>query len=163
MPSAEPAADGYVLALEEARRALDEQERAVAELRARAGTLISAATIATSFLGAPLVAGDHLGPASAVAVGAFVLQSLATLTLLWSRWEFEFALNPALIIARYVEPIAGKPAPLLRLRRELALHMDAGAELNRTSIARMTTIFRTSCVLLTTEIVAWVVAILFGA
>jgi len=28
MPTADPAADGYALALEEARRALDEQERA---------------------------------------------------------------------------------------------------------------------------------------
>jgi len=86
MRPADPSADGYVLALEEARRALDEQERAVAELRARAGTLVSAATIATSFLGAPFVADRRLGVASAVAICAFVLLSVATLTLLWSRW-----------------------------------------------------------------------------
>jgi hypothetical protein len=43
--------DAYRLAYEEARRALDEQERAVVELRSRAGQLIAAAAITTSFFG----------------------------------------------------------------------------------------------------------------
>jgi hypothetical protein len=49
VPAADP--DGYALAYDEAKRALDEQERVVAELRSRAGTLIAAAAITTSFLG----------------------------------------------------------------------------------------------------------------
>jgi hypothetical protein len=38
-------------AYDKAKRALDEHERVVAELRSRAGTLIAAAAITTSFLG----------------------------------------------------------------------------------------------------------------
>jgi hypothetical protein len=41
----------YQLAYDEAKRALDEQERAVFELRSRAGQLIAGAAIATSFFG----------------------------------------------------------------------------------------------------------------
>lgn len=41
----------YQLAYEEARRAPDEQERAVVELRSRAGQLVAAAAITTSFFG----------------------------------------------------------------------------------------------------------------
>jgi hypothetical protein len=128
--------DGYALALEEARRALDEQDRAVAELRARAGTVISAATIATSFLGAPFVTAEDLGPATWIAIMAFVFLSFATLALLWPRWQLEFGLRAASIIDSYVEPLVGKPATSPRLRRNLALHMDQSAELNRARISR---------------------------
>ncbi len=38
-------AEGYALAYEEAKRALEEQERVVTELRSRAGVLIGAAAI----------------------------------------------------------------------------------------------------------------------
>jgi hypothetical protein len=43
--------DGYALAYREARMGLEDQERSVVELRARAGALIAAASIATSFFG----------------------------------------------------------------------------------------------------------------
>lgn len=154
-----PPIDGYALALEEARRALDEQERAVAELRSRAGTLISAATIATSFLGAPFVADRQLAAAGTIAIAAFVLLSLATLVLLSPRWAFEFSLAPEFVIATFAEPIASKAPPPSRLRREMAMHMGASSALNRNRISRMGAIFQIACVLLTTEIVAWVVAI----
>jgi hypothetical protein len=161
MPSSD--ADTYTLVLEEARRTLDEQERTVAELRARAGTLISAATIATSFLGAPFVMSGHLGPAASVAIAAFVLLSFATLATLWPRWQFEFVLSAAQLIDVYVESIVEPPATSVRLRRELALHMDRSAQLNRARISRLTTIFRVACALLTTEILAWVAAIAVGS
>ena len=157
------AADGYALALEEARRTLDEQERAVAELRSRAATLISAATIATSFLGAPFIHDGHLGPASAVALGAFVLLSFATIALLLQRWEFEFSLGARTILTSYVEPIAVRPVEPARIHRDLAIHMDASSNANRHRIVSMTTIFHIGCVLLTTEILAWVVAIVLDA
>ncbi|HEX5857669.1 MAG TPA: hypothetical protein VFY91_06130, partial [Microbacterium sp.] len=45
------AAPAYELAYEEARRALDGQERALGAVRTRAGVVLSAAAIVTSFLG----------------------------------------------------------------------------------------------------------------
>jgi len=50
-----------VLAYEKAKRALEEQQRVVAELRSRAGVLIGAAAITTSFFGgiiSAMMAGD---------------------------------------------------------------------------------------------------------
>jgi hypothetical protein len=51
-------AKSYELAFEEAGRALDAQERAVNELRSRAGVLIAAAAITTSFFGSRAITGD---------------------------------------------------------------------------------------------------------
>jgi hypothetical protein len=49
--SSDPDPDAFRLAYEEARPGLDDQERAVVELRSRAGTLIAGAAITTSFFG----------------------------------------------------------------------------------------------------------------
>jgi hypothetical protein len=58
--AAENEAKSYGLAFEEAGRALDAQERAVNELRSRAGVLIAAAAITTSFFGSRAITGDGL-------------------------------------------------------------------------------------------------------
>ncbi len=50
-----------MLAYKKAKRALEEQQRVVAELRSRAGVLIGAAAITTSFFGgiiSAMMAGD---------------------------------------------------------------------------------------------------------
>ena len=49
--ASEPDPAAFRLAYEEAKRGLDDQEQAVVELRPRAGTLIAAAAITTSFFG----------------------------------------------------------------------------------------------------------------
>jgi hypothetical protein len=63
-------AKSYELAFEEAGRAFDAQERAVNELRSRAGVLIAAASITTSFLGSRAITGDRLGVWVVLAVAA---------------------------------------------------------------------------------------------
>lgn len=60
-PAADPAS--YELAYEEAKRALEEQERAVSELRSRAGQLIAAAAITTSFFGGRAIGSTSTRPA----------------------------------------------------------------------------------------------------
>lgn len=59
-PARAGAPEGYALAYEEAKRALEEQERVVAELRSRAGVLIGAAAITTSFFGGGCWAGTYM-------------------------------------------------------------------------------------------------------
>ena len=73
---------GYALAYDEANRALDEQERVVAELRSHAGTLIAAAAITTSFLGGRFST-HHLHPLAWAAIGCFAFVGLTLLALLW--------------------------------------------------------------------------------
>jgi hypothetical protein len=80
--TADPA--GYALAYDEAKRALDEQERVVAELRSRAGTLIAAAAITTSFLGGRILSSHHLHPLAWAAIGCFAFVGITLLVLLWA-------------------------------------------------------------------------------
>lgn len=119
-PAPDPAA--YNLAYEEAKRALEEQERAVSELRSRAGQLIAAAAITTSFFGGRAI-GSHVHLASWVAIGCFIGLSLSVLAILWHRRDWEFALSPAQLITTYIEPTDDPPVDLPTIHRDLALHM----------------------------------------
>jgi hypothetical protein len=160
VPSTEPRADGYAIALEEARRALDEQERAVAQLSTRAGLLISAAAVVTSLLGGPILARGALDVASWVAIAAFVGVAAAVLAILSPRRDWEFALHPALLIGDYVERTPPAPVPL---QRELALSIGVSITRNQRALDRMMTTFNIGSVLLAIEILAWVVSIATGA
>lgn len=153
---------GYALALEEGRRTLEEQERAVAEIRSRAGTLLSAAAIATSFLGSPLL--TH-GPniATWFAIGAFAGLTVATLRVLWPRYEWEFSIQPVTLIETYIEaPDAQDPLSLPSLHRDIAIHMDESASRNQKELDLLTRAFRIAGALLAIEIVASVFSIVGG-
>lgn len=160
MPQTDPSATGYALALEEARRALDEQERAVTDIRSRAGTLISAAAIATSFLGGPLLARAELGVAGWIAIVAFVAVSAATFVILWPRRPLELSLRPRRIIAAYLERPDGRTYTASAIERDLALYMDFSASQNRRQLRLLEISFRFATLMLTTEILAWVAALL---
>src|ERR1700722_4739037 len=75
--------EGYSLAYREARRGLEDQERSVVELRARAGALIAAAAITTSFFGSQTLVRHDIGAAAWVAIGCFVLLGFTVLLVLW--------------------------------------------------------------------------------
>ncbi len=61
------------LSYELSLRTLTQQESSLNELRARTGTLIAAASLATSFLGGAAIARDGLDGWSVVALIAFVV------------------------------------------------------------------------------------------
>jgi hypothetical protein len=82
----EETARGYEVVYREAVRALDFQRNAFDALRARVGYLLSAATIATSFLGG-LALRDHSDEGSWIAIGLFVGFGAFALRLLWPRAE----------------------------------------------------------------------------
>ena len=153
----DPAA--YLLAYEEAKRALDEQERAVFELRSRAGQLIAGAAITTSFFGGQALR-HELHAMSWIAVVCFVALSIAVLVILWPRRDWEFNLSPAEFINTYVEPVDGEPLDLPSIHRDLSLHMGNSAALNREQLRRLTGAFRIGAVLLVAEVIAWVIALI---
>ncbi|MFI5005002.1 MAG: hypothetical protein ACHQE6_08305 [Solirubrobacterales bacterium] len=150
---------GYALAYREARRGLEDQERSVVELRARAGALIAAAAITTSFFGGQTLARRDIGGAGWVAIGCFVLLGFAVLLVLWPRRDWEFSLAPDEFIATYLEPTDGEPMELHLIERDLALHMGRSAELNRRQLRTSMTVFRLGALLLVAEVLAWVVAL----
>jgi hypothetical protein len=157
--SNEASGAGYALAYREARRGLEDQERSVVELRARAGALIAAAAITTSFFGSQTLARHDVDAAGWVAIGCFVLLSFAVLVMLWPRRDWEFSLGPEDFIATYLEPADGEPLELHLIERDLALHMGGSTELNREQLNTLVTIFRFGASLLVVEVLAWVLAL----
>lgn len=151
--------DGYALAYSEARMGLEDQERAVVELRTRAGALIAAAAIATSFFGGQTLVKPDIGAAAWIAIGCFVLLGFAVPMVLWPRRDWEFSVAPDQFIATYLEPAEGESLALHLIERDLALHMGCSAELNRRQLRTLMGVFRVGAVLLLIEVLAWVVAL----
>ena len=150
---------GYALAYREARRGLEDQERSVVELRARAGALIAAAAITTSFFGGQTLTRHDVGVAGWVAIGCFVLLGFAVLAMLWPREDWEFSVAPADFVATYLEPTDGEALDLHLIERDLALHMGRSAKLNRDQLNTLVRVFRFGALLLVIEVLAWVVAL----
>ena len=155
-PTEENAAKAFELAFEEAGRALDAQERAVNELRSRAGVLIAAAAITTSFFGSRAVTGDQLSAWVWVAVGAFIVVGGCVLLVLWPRSDWSFSASAADIIAEYIEP---DPIEFPLVHRDLALHRSTAYDTNARQLGRLFLVFRVGLVLLVVEVAAWVVAL----
>jgi hypothetical protein len=144
--AAKASRDGYALAYREAGMGLEDQERSVVELRARAGALIAAAAITTSFFGGQTLVKHDISAAAWIAIGCFVLLGFAVLLVLWPRRDWEFSAE-------------GEPLALHLIERDLALHMGRSAELNRHQLRMLMGVFRVGAVLLVVEVLAWVVAL----
>jgi hypothetical protein len=154
-----PAA-GYALAYREARRGLEDQERTAVELRGRAGALIAAAALTTSFFGGQTLARHAIDTPAWVAIGCFVLLAFAVLFVLWPRRDWAFTPAPAKLIATYLEPGERDPTELHVIQRDLALHIGGSITSNRRRLRMLTAAFRAAALMLVAEIVAWMVALL---
>lgn len=146
-------AEVYALAYEEAGHALDHQERRHVELCGRGAALMAIAAVAMSLFGGPAAGHAPASPALYVAVVAFLGVCFCVLGLLWPR-HIGVATNVGELIPAYAEP---HRMPLALVHRELALHRAAGFVHNREVLERMTGLARIALVLLSVEIVAWVV------
>jgi len=157
MLSAAPAADGYALALEEARRALDAQERVVAQLSIRAGLLISAAAIVTSFLGGPVLARSDIDLAAWLATAAFIAVTWPSSRSsgLGGRWSSRCTPSRS-------SSGSSKP-PTRRIPKAFGerwrFHMGRSIDRNAREISAMMTSFHIASVLLAMEIGAWVMSL----
>jgi hypothetical protein len=146
----------YALAFDEAGRALDGQERTVNELRSRAGVLIAAAAITTSFFGARAITGE-LSTTVWCAVVAFALVGASVLVVLWPRSEWQFSASATDLIATYIE--TDVPASLPQIHRDLALHRSASYDRNARQLRMLFGAFRAGLVLLVVEVGAWMIAL----
>lgn len=126
---------GYELAFDEGGRALDAQERAVNELRSRAGMLIAAAAITTSFFGSRAVTGGEPSLASWCAIVAFVLVAATVLAILWPWRDWEFNASPTDLIATYIETTS--PATIAEIHRDMALHGSASYACNAKLLGKL--------------------------
>jgi len=146
----------YKVAYDEAVRALSEQQEVIESLRTRAGLLLSAAAVTTSFLGAQALDGGDSSLSAWLATIGFIGVALVSLAILWPR-EWEFTANPQDLIQTYIEN-AG-PAPAGELHRDLSLHMHASYAVNRAGLKELVIFFQIASGLLTVEVILWVIAI----
>jgi hypothetical protein len=144
---------------------LGEQERSVSGLRTRAGTVLAAASIASSFLGSRAttklpdwsILGVHVGHGSLdvwsfLAVIAFLLTGGASVWILLPR-RFVFAFEARTLLAASDEVAGG--VEVADGYRALTLWMAPSINDNRRGIQSLNRWFVASCVALGVEIVLW--------
>jgi hypothetical protein len=150
------------LAYDEAVRSIESQEGVVDNLRTRAGTVLAAASLVTSFLGGQVLAQPVLANGVVVrpeietpgwiAIGAFVLLAVLSLWILWPRkWRFETSAEQIL------KQLEGKTEPLDTIYGQLAAFKDQDRRTNRSKLVWLFRLFQLACLLLVVETVAWIV------
>jgi hypothetical protein len=147
----------YEAVYKEAVRALDLQRAALDVMRTRVGFLMSAATIATSFLGG-LALKDRAGIGGWVAIVLFAGFGGVALRILWPRAEGAdgFTASASETIDGYIE--GAQAFTLGEMYRDLALYAEVYHNGNRDRhLVPLTRDFRIAISLLALEILAWVV------
>jgi hypothetical protein len=146
----------YEIAYREAIRALDYQRAAIDALRTRVGYLVSAAAIATSFLGG-LALEDGAGIGGWVAIGLFVVFGAVSAKILWPRAEGAegFTSRPSVL----VETLDALPeSESGTVYRDLSLYAEEAHDYNTENhLKPLTDWFRAAILLLMAEIAAWVI------
>ena len=143
----------------EAVRTLDHQEATLDNLRARAGLLLTAPAVATSFLGAAALGEtDNTAPWSAIAIVLFVVVGVLCVGLLWPRSNWKWRFRPSELLSDYVE--ATSPADLNEMYRDLALHLEQNYRDNNDRLKPLWLSFQAATGLLAAEVLCWLVALL---
>ena len=144
----------YALAFDEAQRGLARQEASLDELRSRTGTLVGAAAVAVSFLGASAASGGF-SLAGQLGIVAFIaLATLAVVILLPFRgWVFDDEVGA--LFSTYIE--ADDPADIVEMHRDLALHHAAHIGHNEILLSRLYWAFRVAAGLLVLQVLLMLV------
>ena len=144
----------YRIAYDEAVRALSQQQSTIESLRTRAGLLLSAAAITTSFLGAQALNDGGPGLPTWLALSSFMGLSIAALAILWPH-RLEFTADPANVIESYIE--TEEPLSAAEIHRDLSLHMHDSYADNLLGQKQLAPRFRLAGALLTVEVVFWLI------
>lgn len=149
--TAENVDDGrYALALDEARRAMEQQRADLAGLRDRAGTLLGFTGLASALLGGLAIRdGAKIGGWTWIAAVTFVLIAAAVLFVLWPR-----TLTLSLDSPTLVTWIEDHDADATKMRRDAALWLDGHYVENRKTLNWMYRAYTAAIVLLMLEISA---------
>ncbi len=147
----------YRLAYDEALRSIAHQEATLDEMRSRAGLLLAALSVVTSFLGGSTIAAHGLGPMALLASVLFAGAGGILVSLLWPRKGWMFRFTPEEIIGVYVE--ADNPAEVNYMYRDLALHLGGNLSKNERRMSRLWRGFQWACALLVAEVLVWLLAL----
>lgn len=146
----------HEIAYQAALKAIDRQSEALASLRGRAGTLLSAAALVASFLGVPALQsagggwGDAFGLAGLIGVLSLTLVILAP-------YKLVFRLSATVLLEDHV--YVENPTPVRDLQAFLARTIDGHHDQNEIKLRRLNFCFQLACVCLGVETVAWLAGI----
>jgi len=153
----------YALAYRESDRALSEQQQVLNQLWARAGTVIAATAVSTSFLGGIVLDRyrDAAGWQQALAVGGLAFFILTMVLGLWTLWPWhgwKFAADGQTL----VQWVDAEKADLDRMHKNLALQQTIWWHENHALLTRLFTRFRLAIISLLLEIVLWLAVVIGG-
>jgi hypothetical protein len=146
----------YKVAYDEAVRALSEQQATIESVRSRAGLLLSAAAVTTSFLGAQALQDGSSGFCSWLALLSFVAVAATSLAILWPR-SWESTANSRKVLESCIESV--EEVRIEDLYRDLSLRMQVSFSANHQGLNELAALFQAGSGLLTIEVVLWVAAI----
>jgi hypothetical protein len=144
------------LIYQEALRGLVQQRSEVESLRGRAGTLIFAASFASSLLGSVALA-NGFGPLDWVAVALLLLIGGIAAMLLWPYYDLAFRLDPDDLMARYVD--RDDDVPMATMHRQLARRLGADWRRNGRVVRRLRVALQAALVTLLVMMLAWMLSI----
>jgi hypothetical protein len=161
--------EAYKVAYDESVRMLTQQGSALDNLRTRAGTLVAAASLVTTFVGAQafakpsLTKGDHgfvlvtqkLDIWGWLAIAALVGVLVCSLVVLFPRRDFIYGQSAKQLIG----DLESKP-PLMsleRTQRAVAMNLEENFDANEKVLRRLGNFFTAGSVLLVAETILWIV------
>lgn len=138
------------VALDLALKAIDRQEKRLDELRGRGGTLVAAASIAASVLGAQASRSGSLEPLAALAIVAYLGCVLATLyVLLPHSLVLEFRGSVLFELAEEADASSEEAT------RAAAMWIEEFHEQNRDQLAQLSRWYSAAVIAVGIEIVLW--------
>jgi hypothetical protein len=147
---------------EESVRTLSQQKEVLDGLRARAGTLLGAVSIATAFLSSQALDTTELGSLEWIVIVLFCLVVLLSLAVLVPfPWSWKFAHHPHLLIGIHLEserpPPRWKPSSPSEIYRNISYWNGVHYDKNGRKLALMFFLFTAACLALAAEIVIWLI------
>ena len=149
--------ENYKLAFEEARRGLENQQGRVDELRSRAGTLLAAIAVATSFLGSEALSAQDSGCLVWAGFVFFALSMVCAIWILLPQDDWRFEANVKTIIEDWVE--REPPFTESELHRKLGLEMEGYFLANGVKLRTLYWVFTAASGFLLLELTTFALAI----
>lgn len=145
----------YEIAYAEAVRSFAELHAVIDSFRTRAGLLLSAAAVTTSFLAPQALRGGATSVCAWLGLAAFASVAGVSLAILWPR-HWDFAARPSELIE------SANPITPAELHRSLSGHIDRSYARSRGALDKLVLLFELASSLLCLEVVLWIVAIATG-
>lgn len=145
----------HQLAYELSSRALQQQEGALNELRARTGTLLAASSLVASFLGARAVADEGNGWLTVLALLVFAGSVAASAYILLPKAGLIFALRGSVLL----EAERDDPGGLPETYRRLAYWLESYRDENARTVDRLLGMYRAATGAVVIQVTVWTLKI----